>query len=76
MRTPAKPVQVMNELRVPGEGVVQLGHTVSGSAIELHVQTVSGARASIFLDDDNSRALIEHLTNARTLAIARRRGSR
>lgn len=63
-RTPIKPTVPVYKQVLLGDGVIELAVTSSGSAIELYVRAVGGARASVFLTLDQASALRHQFRSA------------
>lgn len=72
MRTPVKALVEVATLALPGDGRIELAVTQSGSAIEVFVRAVSGARASVFLSGEQAWTLERKLRFARLHAAHRR----
>lgn len=72
MRSPAKEPDELPPVTAPGMGAITVGTTASGSLIALRVSTVSGARATVFMNDDQAERVIVALVKTRRIARNRR----
>lgn len=64
MRAPARPLVHVGDVVRPGEGRAEVSHTVSGSAVCVYVETVSGARASLYLPSGHAETLARFILAA------------